>query len=394
MTQRERILSIAVGGLIAFVLLQWGFTKYRTAVRTRNSRIESLNVQKLQIEEQLLAGAYAEHQMSEYLERSLPGSPERAQSDYQSWLLQLVQENQLNDPRVNPTSPVPVGGLYNRLPYRVDGRIALPNLVELLHAFYAKDYLHRISKLSITPARNQPGKLDLEMSIDVIALTSAPVDLRQPGNDSWRVDSAVAAYSAPILNRNFFEPPNKAPEFTGNAKIEVIVGKDSTTPLTFKDPDGHTLSYEFVEASPDFAKLDERTGTLTVRSEEKNEYKVLVRVFDNGYPRRTTEQLLSITVVDPPPPPVEVAKKEFDDSSQTVLTALVQGRDGWTAWLNVRTRGKTLKLRAGDQFEIGHLKGNVIDVTPKYVVLEVEGRRFELKPPEILAEAAKQSLDN
>ena len=65
--------------------------------------------------------------------------------------------------------------------------------------------------------------------------------------------------------------------------------------------------------------------------------------------------------------------------SKTVLTGLVQGRGEWTAWLNVRTRDKTLKLRVGDSFEIGSVKGKVVEVSSRSAVLEAEGQKFELK---------------
>ncbi len=86
------------------------------------------------------------------------------------------------------------------------------------------------------------------------------------------------------------------------------------------------------------------SGTLRVNSSETRELQVLVSVTDKGYPPRTSEQDLLVKVVDPPPPPQgPPPKPDFDDASQTVLTALVQGGDDWTAWMNVRTRGKTLE---------------------------------------------------
>ena len=119
---------------------------------------------------------------------------------------------------------------------------------------------------------------------------------------------------------------------------------------------------------------------------------MLVRAIDSGYPRRTTEQTITVRVVDPPPPPADPpAKPSFDDASQTVLTALVQGREDWTAWMHVRTRDQTLRLKIGDSFEIGSLKGTVVDVTPRYAILEVDGRRFELKPAGNLGDAAKRA---
>ncbi len=392
MNQRERFLAIAIAGLVGVVAIQWGLSRYQTALRSRTTRIAALQNEKLKLEDRLLDGAYADRQLGEYLARSLPGDPERAHSDYQSWLLDAVEQNGVTNPRVNRTNMLPVGDLYQRLSYSIDGRTDLPKLIDFLHAFYAKDYLHRMSKLAITPARDEASRFDVKISVDVIALSAAAENAKAPQGTSWRVEPLVAAYREPILNRNFFEPPNKAPQFTGKPVVDAVVGKESTTPLTFKDPEGHKLRFELIESSPDFVRLDETTGTLTLNSDTKQEFEVQVRVTDDGYPNRTTEQKLLVKVGDPPPPPEPPAVKPmFDDSTQTVLTALVQGRDDWTAWMNVRTKGKTLKLRVDDEFEIGSLKGKVIEVTPRFVLLEIDGRQFELKPAGVLSDAAKRS---
>ncbi|TWU43185.1 hypothetical protein Q31b_22230 [Novipirellula aureliae] len=400
MSKRERILSMAVGSLLLLFVVQWGINKYRAAVRTRTNLITQLREENAEQQQTLLEGAYAENQMDEYIARSLPSNRERAQSDYQSWLLEMLGSVSVSDPRVNPTTVTPSGDLYNRFSYSVDGGTDLPSLVGLLHSFYSKDYLHGISKMTINPARDRSGMLDVKMSIDVLALSAAPSDTKPVASHSWRTEPDVSVYLDPILNRNFYEPPNQAPVFDGRKTIEAIVGKSSTTPLTFKDPEGHRLRYELISKSDQkgtleqvigqsTVKLDPRTGTVSIRSNEKREFNLLVRAVDDGYPSRVSEQTLTVRIVDPPPPPKPVEKFKFDDAKQTVLTALVQGRQNWTAWLNIRTRGETLKLAVGDTFDIGSLKGSVVEVTPKYVVLESDGKRFELTPAGILAEAAK-----
>ena len=393
MTQRERILSILVGGLLVTVLFWWGFNKYRTAVRKRDNEIAKLQNDTQQRIEQRLQGEYANRQMGEYLVRSLPGNPERAQSDYQQWLLGMVQENNLSDAVVDPTSSRAIGGLYQQLAYRVRGRTSVQNFLGLLHAFYAKDYLHRIRDMSLRPTKE--NDFTVEMTIDSIALLAAPEDLPARDGNSWRVDGDLASYRDPILNRNLFEPPNNAPKYKGSPVLEAIVGRDSPVPLSFADPENQDVRYELAGEAPEGVRLDERSGTLRVKSDELGEIQLLVRATDNGYPRRSTEQKLMIRVVDPPPPPPPPAPKlKFDDSKQTVLTALVQGRDEWMAWMHVRTRDQTLRLRVGDKFEIGSLKGSVVEVTPRFATLEIDGRRFTLEPAGNLSEAAKRSLED
>lgn len=393
MTQRERFLAILVGGLLVVGAIWWGFEKYRTAIKSRNNEIERLTMQAQQLTEQQLQGEYANRQMGEYMVRSLPGNVEIAQSKYQQWLIGIVQDNNLSLPKVDPNPSRMIGGLYQQLGFKVSGNGDIASLVGLLHSFYAKDYLHRIRDVSVRAAKT--GGFNIELTVDAIALANAPDDLPEPADKSWRVDGDLAAYREPILNRNFFQPPNQAPRYDGNSTIEAIVSRETPAPLTFKDDEGHKLTFELIDGPQELVSLNSDTGTLKITSDEKQEFQVTVRATDNGYPARTSEQKLTVKVVDPPPPPApEPVKPKFDDATQTVLTALVQGRDEWTAWMHVRTRDTTLRLRVGDEFEVGTLKGEVVEVTPRYVMLEIDGRRFSLKPAGNLSEAANASAED
>lgn len=393
MNERERLLSIVVAGMLVITVVWWGFGKYNTAIKSRTNQIDQLKQTQQQLNEQRLQGEYANRQMGEYMIRSLPGNPEQAQAQYQQWLLDMVQENDLSQALVDANSSRTIGGLYQLLEFRVRGNSDVPGLIRLLHTFYAKDYLHRIRDMSIR--RTREGDFQLEMSVDAIALLAAPTDLPPREQRSWRVDGDVAAYLNPIMNRNLYEPPNQPPRFAGRPEVEAFVGQDTPAPLPFNDPEGHSIRYELVEGPEGLVSLDPRSGTLRIRSDEKTEFNVKIRATDDGYPNRTFEQPLLVRVVDPPAPePEPEAPLAFDDASQTVLTALVQGRNEWTAWMHVRTRDMTLKLRVGDAFEIGSLKGTVVGVTPRAVTLEIDGRQFELRPSGNLSEAAKAAETN
>lgn len=392
MNERERFLAILVAGLLVAATFWWGFGKYRSAIESRENEIANLVAEQQRLTEQRMLGEYANRQMGEYMVRSLPSDPEQAQSDYQEWLLDMVQDNNLSNVAVNPNNSRTYG-IFQQIEFSVQGDTSLPNLIETLHDFYAKDYLHRIREFSVTPRRDEGYAL--KMSVDAVALQAAPETLPPRDEPSWRVDGSVDAYKSAILDRNPYEPPNGAPEYTGRSELEAIVGRESSLPLTFKDAEGHDVRYEFAQTPPSSVTLDERTGTLRVNSDEKQELEVLVRAIDDGYPRRTTEQRLIVKVVDPPPPPQEPEPKlAFDDATQTVLTALVQGREEWTAWMHVRTRDKTLRLKVGDGFEIGSLSGTVVEVTPRHVTLQIDGRRFTLKPAGNLSEAAKRAQED
>lgn len=393
MNERERFLSILVAGLLVATGVWWGTGKYNSAVKSRQTQIEQLEATQMQLKEKRLQGEFANRQMGEYMLRSLPGDPEQAKSKYQQWLLDLVQASGLSEALVDANSSRSIGGLYQLLDFRVRGNSDVPGVLELMHAFYSKDYLHRIRDLSLR--KNRQGGFQIEMSIDAIALLGAPNDLPSRDDPSWRVDGDFASYLDPIMNRNLYEPPNQAPRFGGRAEVEAIVGRDTPTPLAFKDPDGHGIRYELVDGPYEFVSLDSRSGTLRIRSDEITEFDVTVRATDDGYPNRSSDQRLVVKVLDPPPPPPPPEPPVgFDDASQTVLTALVQGRNEWTAWLHVRTKDETIKLKIGEEFEIGTIKGTVKSVNSRSAILEVAGTELELQPAGNLLEAAQSISTN
>src|SRR5690606_37409250 len=110
--------------------------------------------------------------------------------------------------------------------------------LELMHLFYSKDHLHRISDLQVRPARE--GGLVIDMRGDVIGLTAALPDLPSPRTPSPLVDSFVA-YEEPILNRNFFSPPNQPPRCSRRAGVPVTVGQPASLSLQAEDPEKDRL---------------------------------------------------------------------------------------------------------------------------------------------------------
>jgi len=391
-TQRERLLSMAVAGLLIAVGVHWGIGKYRTALQTRYGRLDALRNEQQLLNERLLAGAYADRQMGEYLVRSLPSDPEVARSQYQTWLLATVRDSGLVDAVVDPTTEIPAGDLYRRFGFRVTGRADLEDVVRLLHAIHRHDTLHRVVELNLTPGRNDQ-RLNVEMGIDAISLSAAPAKgVDTPSGASYRIASSLSEAKDAILNRNFFEPPNQAPKYGGDDTVVATRGETTRLELSFVDPEGTALVYQSDAELPSWARLDASSGELILTPPEsvdldtQVDWRVTVR--DEGFPPRQTSQQLTVrlrdrpTVVEPDVPP------EFDDATQTYLTALLHGKEP-TAWMNVRTRGKTLKLRVGDSFEIGSIRGTVTEVTARVVKLEVDGREVVLRPSERLSEAAE-----
>ncbi|MCD0458914.1 hypothetical protein [Roseiconus lacunae] len=391
MNQRERVLAILVGGLVVLGIGQWGFSKYKSALQQRKTRFESLQDRQLQLSEKRLLGAIADKQMGEYLVRSLPSDTEKARNAYQSWLLDVAKKHDVETPAVNETGTSPVGDLYHQFKFKISGRADMPQIVDLMYDIQAKDYLHRIQQFEITPSKRDDGFI-FNVTLDVIALSAAPGNAAPPKTHSWRVEQDQLAYAEPILNRNLFEPPNQPPVFNGNKTLEAVRGREVAFPLDVKDPEQHRLAFNLV-SEHDNVTIDQRSGTIRVKSDELTEFKVDVEITDSGYPNKKTTETLLVKVVDPPPPPKEEPPKvelAYDDAKQTYLTGLVQGAKDWTAWMNVRTRGKTLKLRVGDEFEIGSVRGIIKSIDADKVEIEIDDKVIALKSGNTLKAAVDE----
>lgn len=393
MTQRERLLAGGVGAVLLILALQWGYNKYRGALSARETRLASLDDQLSDRRFQLIEGAMADGRMGGYLARSLPSDLERAQFIYTQFLLDLVSDAELAGASAKPNGASAMPGLYTQLNFKVTGSGDLPQLVELLYEFHRKDYLHRIQNLVIRKVR---GRLSIDMDIQAIALDAASPEAALPSDPAPRVADALDEYLQPILNRNPIAPPNQPPAYAAETSPEAILGREFTYVARFNDPDeGQELRYSLVGDAPEGAEFDPESGTLKLSPEEVGEIDLTLRATDSGWPAKSSEQKIVIRVVEPKEPEPEPVKPSFDEARQAVLTGLVQSQGEWTAWINVRTKGEVLRLRAGDPFEIGQMTGTVVEVNQRFAVLEREDQRFVLRPNTSVAAAAEeQSSDN
>lgn len=391
MTKREKILAGAVAAIALILGLQYGFNNYRSAVKTRQDKIDSLDRQIADRKFRQMEGAMSQARMGTFIDRSLPGDVETARSQYNQFLTELVDETGLANRSAKPTGTVPYRDLYTQLNFKVSGSGNLEQFIELLHRFHSKDYLHRIQRLDVR--KDKAKGLVITMDIQALALSSALPNAQPPSQPSPRVDQNIDYYRLAILNRNPIEPPNKPPTYAAETSPKAIVGQRMNYTARFNDPDeGQRLTYSLVGDAPEGIRLDPDSGTISLMPEETGTVELVVAVKDNGWPQMTAEQKIVFNVVDPPPPPAaEPAPPKFDESTQTYLTGLTQSRGRWMAMLHVRTRGETLKLVEGDPFEIGQLKGSVVEVTQKYAVLEADGERFVLSFDTSLADAKSNS---
>jgi len=394
MSSREKLLAAGVGlvatlfiGRTAVMSVQSGFT-------AKEGTIEALQKKKENQELQMTAGAVASQKLLKVVSSSLPKSEEKAQADYLEWLISLADEAKLVDPKPQFTgdSKDPRDAAYHAFKFQLTGVGTIENLTQLLYGFYAKDYLHRITRLSMAPLPNakEPDQLQISLDCEALALTIAKEKQESPRGKSPRVTKSLEAYQEQILNRNLFARKNNPPELAPEKAVDATQGMSLNHMVEAKDPDLHQLvTMEIVGDPPTGLSIDQSSGKLSWTPKEIGEYLVSVKATDNGIPKQSTVQSLTIKVKEPPPPaPTPV---QFDVASQAKLTGLVTGKSGPEAWISSKADSKTYKLRKGDEFKLGGIVGIVKEIGANYVEIETQGRKWLVGQDESVADAYKRS---
>ena len=116
---------------------------------------------------------------------------------------------------------------------------------------------------------------------------------------------------------------------------------------------------------------DEVSNRLALSGVDEYMTRVVGRDFFREYtppkpPPRPRPPVVQRPKVKPTPTP------KFDDSEHAYLTGLTQTEQGQLAWVTVRTTGESYQFLTGDEVSIGLLEGEVVQVTPRYFVLQTE----------------------
>lgn len=213
--QRERILALVAVVLLVIVGGQtlWGIiaSPFRMRQNAQTTLLNSIQAKQKQLQEI----EKAKTQLKEWTQKSLPADPAVARRLYQNWLLECAQQAKLENIQVDSGEVRREKNLFYRLPFSVRGQGSLESLTRFLYAFYSRDYLHAIQRLSITPL--QEGKrVDLLISIEAIALDQATAkDALPVGPLVERKLPEFGEYAKTIVDRNMFvvysPPPPPAP---------------------------------------------------------------------------------------------------------------------------------------------------------------------------------------
>jgi hypothetical protein len=101
--------------------------------------------------------------------------------------------------------------------------------------------------------------------------------------------------------------------------------------------------------------------------------------------KKTFSERDLVNVYTPPRPPRPVAERRetpkppaFDDAEQAFFSGTTGTIGSLQAWVNIRTTGETKHLAAGDELEVGALKGKVVSVEQRSLVFETDGKKYRV----------------
>jgi len=168
--------------------------------RSRTAELKDL----IEKREQLLSDTRKAGQRLEiWQHQSLPADAEIARSLYRSWLLELVEQAKLANPRVDSGSPANRKGLYRALSFSIHGQGTLDQFTRLVFAFSQAGHLHRIQTIELNPI-GRTGRFEIALGIEALILPDAEHEDRLTDRPSTQLASLNLVDYALISDRNIF----------------------------------------------------------------------------------------------------------------------------------------------------------------------------------------------
>jgi hypothetical protein len=205
--RREKILAAAAGGL-ALVAAAWFllFSGGNLSYGQLRDRRDQLAAEVTKKEGDVRAAARAAKRLAEWQRRALPSDVTDARAHYQTWLRELADRLQFQQPTIESTGVESRPKAFTLLKFKVHGRTNLFGLAAFLYEFYSAGHLHQIRLLDIAAV---PNSRDLEVNIDVEAMSLPGADrksgLTAEHGKALRL-SKPSDYSRKIVARNLFGP--------------------------------------------------------------------------------------------------------------------------------------------------------------------------------------------
>lgn len=382
MNDREKKLAGIVGAMVVLLVVFFAYRFVAGMYDSRNLAIEDLKKKIASAERQEILAKRAAARMTRYRDQSLPFTAKNeAQNKYGSWLAEALGNAGLTkESSITKKRGVKVGE-HMQYAFTVSVKSDLRGLTNFLYTFYSTDLLHRISRLKIRPIKNSK-ELDLDFTVEAMAVKGSTSVEELPIHPSQRLRLAdVDAYRNIILSRNVFGGSNQPPQLGISERLTATRNSPVNFSAMGSDPDSlDKLKYTLKSPSSGSASIDSSTGKLSWTPSRTGEYTFTITATDDGFPPLSVNKQILVTVADPPPPPPEGPKRlEFDDAKYTILTAVLESESENQVWLQIRTKGQTLKLKVGDKIEVGSVKAVIKEIGAGRLIFEQGGKTYTIE---------------
>lgn len=395
MSKRERILAIAVLSIFGLMIVQWGFSHVSKVLDEKNSKLDGAIAESERLDQITSRGLRAKGRLDKLVKLSLPRDQQSALYQYRTFLESLSAAVDMEGVSiVTPESTAFQNKAFDAYNFSLQGDVELDKSIELIGRYYDKNYIHTIKECKFSMLES--GKVRVNLISQVIALKAASKTQELADQSSGRLAMDIEEYKSRILARNPFAPPNAAPKLD-KSSLEILVGKSLYHKFGAKDPEGHNVKYKLVtkeEDIPEGIEVDSKgiSGVPTKPGKIEMEFEIS----DNGWPSASRTQSFVINVKEE----VKTVTKEeptLDLLTRTKVSGLVAGgRRGSEVWIRSQFEDKTLRLIVGEEFEIGGLKGKVIEIHPQedYALLETDNVRWVAKMYVPFSEAYAEGLED
>ena len=204
MSERRKLLLPVLLGVIAVAFVGDKVYQglYAQPLREKRNRQQALSDELHQTKIDIKLAEQKLPQLDDFQVRSLPYEIELAISGYRGWLFGVIEEVGLKRTSVDSGQPIRVGKIYDRLTFSVRGSGSLEQVTQFMHRFYSAGHLHKIRSVTFNPTAT--GRVDLSLSVEALALTTATSRDSLTSDSATRLASGEEADYAIVSRRNVF----------------------------------------------------------------------------------------------------------------------------------------------------------------------------------------------
>lgn len=204
MTQREKILAGAVGLMVVAWFGSSALTRYRDAVETNRTKLRDAEQQVSQARTAKLRGQRALTKLRRWQKQALPTNADIANSLYQDWLQKQFTEAGLKVSDIK--SSAGLRGPNDRtqqFTFAVTATGQMSQLVDFLSRFYRAGHLQRISRASLSPAK-EGNDLAISLTVDAMSMSDSPRADSLSDLESNLPLPSLTEFQAAIAKRDLF----------------------------------------------------------------------------------------------------------------------------------------------------------------------------------------------